>query len=56
MRLTLGVQGKGNSRAVRGHGLLEVALYADLLSPELGNRAFDGNDMIPEQNGVRVSP
>ena len=50
------LQGKADSRAVTGHGLLEVALYANLLSSELGNRAFDGNGMLPEQNGVRVSP
>ena len=42
------LQGKAVSRAVRGHGLLEVALYANLLSSELDRRAFDGNDMLPE--------
>ena len=33
---------------MRGHGLLEVALYANLLSSELDSRAFNGNDMLPE--------
>ena len=42
------LQGKAVSRAVRGHGLLEVALYANLLSSELDSGAFDGNDMLPE--------
>ena len=42
------LQGKAVSRAVRGHGLLEVALYANLLSSELDSRAFDGSDMLPE--------
>ena len=42
------LQGKAVSRAVRGHCLLEVALYVKLLSSELDSRAFDGNDMLPE--------
>ena len=33
---------------MRGHGLLEVPFYANLLSSELDSRAFDGNDMLPE--------
>ena len=33
---------------MRGHGLLEVALYANLLSSVLDSRAFDGNDLLPE--------
>ena len=42
------LQGEAVSRAVRGHGLWEAALYVNLLSSELDSRAFYGNDMQPE--------
>ena len=42
------LQDKAVSRAVWGHDLLEVALYANLLSSELDNRAFNGKDILPE--------